>query len=65
MELCAFCHELRMQDVEDKYTQELLYGQVKPQVLVDIAQSNSWDAAKKEMKVKESDVYVVANMAHQ
>lgn len=30
LELCKFCYELRKLDVEDKYTHEFLYGQVKP-----------------------------------
>ena len=60
---CEFCYELRQQDPKDEYTYEFLYGQVKPQVLVEIVQSNTWDPVAKEMKVSDGHCFVMANLS--
>lgn len=65
VDFCAFCYELRRQDLEDKYTHEFIYGQVKPHALVEIAKSNFWDSSTGQMKVQEKDVYLVQNMENQ
>ena len=41
--LFAFCFELRKQDSCNNYTYELLNGNVKPPILVDIIMNNTWD----------------------
>lgn len=47
--LFAFCFELRKQDLNNNYTFDLLNGQVKPHILVEIIMNNTWDKKKKRM----------------
>lgn len=39
----AFAYELRKADADNKYTRELLEGQVQPSALVDLILANEWD----------------------
>ena len=50
--LLAFAYELRKQDGEDRYSYELLNGQVRPHVLVTIICSNKWNEQRQEMETK-------------
>lgn len=54
--LCEFAYELRKADLEhnDKYSRDLLYGNVKPNALVNILLANEWDSKKEEMKPTKS-----------
>lgn len=38
-----FAYELRKFDVSDKYSYELLNGQVRPEIFVDIICANKWN----------------------
>lgn len=42
-----------MYDTDNKYTGKILRGKIKPDVLVDIIESNRWDEEKKCMVVEE------------
>lgn len=42
-QLSNFAYELRRLDLSNKYSRELLSGNVKPAGLVDIILANSWD----------------------
>ena len=56
-EILKFAFELRKQDTEDKYSFNLLNGQVRPPVLVDIIMANKWSSLEGKMKVNEQDRY--------
>ena len=48
--MLAFGYELRKQDKKNNHTSDLIVGIVKPQILVDIIQSNYWDEGEVRMK---------------
>lgn len=52
-EILKFAFELRKQDTDDKYSFNLLNGQVRPPVLVDIIMANKWSSSEGKMKVNE------------
>lgn len=56
-QLAAFAHELRVQDQDDKYTKDFLYGQVKPDLLVTIILSNKWHKKEKRMFLKNNNAF--------
>jgi len=43
-DLAMFAYELRKRDPNDQYTHNLLNGQIRPPVLIDIILSNRWNA---------------------
>ena len=48
--MLAFGYELRKQDHNNIYTENLLVGVVKPNILVEIILSNYWDDTEARMK---------------
>lgn len=54
--LFAFCFELRKQDSNNNYSEDLLNGCVKPSILVDIIMNNTWDQKKRRM-YQTRDIY--------
>ena len=62
-ELLKFAYELRKQDAEDKYSYDILNGQVSPQILVDIFMNNKWDEEEQRMVlVKEQNYRFIINV---
>jgi hypothetical protein len=50
-EFLKFAYELRKIDVDNKYSYNLMNGQVKPNILVDIICSNKWNVEESRMMV--------------
>ena len=55
--LTMFTYELRCLDQQNKWTNELLHGQVTPPVLVDILNDNYFDSEAKKMAMLEGKKY--------
>lgn len=64
LELMGFAYELRKADTEDKYSEELLKGNVKSQVLIDIILSNKWNKMVKELVPDENSFFRFVHDKH-
>ena len=49
-QLLRFAYELRKFDKEDEYTMDLLYGNIQPQVLLQIIKANRWNKSESKME---------------
>lgn len=58
-EILKFAYELRKQDTEDKYSFNILNGQVRPPALVDMIVANKWDGQAGKMTVDAKDKYSI------
>lgn len=58
-EILKFAYELRKQDVENKYSFNMLNGQVRPPALVEMILANKWDSQEGKMTVDAKDQYSI------
>ena len=58
-EILKFAYELRKQDTEDKYSFNILNGQVRPPALVEMIIANKWDSQAGKMTVDAKDKYSI------
>ena len=58
-EILKFAFHLRKVDTEDKYSYNILNGQLRPPILVDIIMANKWNAKEGKMIIKEEERYAI------